>query len=130
MRPLAPGVWTSPQPSPDHMAPAAAAGVRRVINNRPDHEEPGQPTSAKMEAAARAAGMDYLWIPVRGMPGPAEAAAVGETLDDGTPTLLFCRSGTRSTVAWAMARRARGDDPEDLRTAAARAGYDLSRLPL
>jgi uncharacterized protein (TIGR01244 family) len=83
-----------------------------------------------MEAAARAAGMDYLWIPVRGMPGPDQAAAVGEALEDGTPTLLFCRSGTRSTAAWAMARRARGDDPDALRTAAAGAGYDLSRLPL
>lgn len=130
MRPLAPGVWTSPQPAPGDMAAVAAAGVRRVINNRPDHEEPGQPTSAEMEAAARAAGMDYLWIPVRGMPGPDQAAAVGEALEDGTPTLLFCRSGTRSTAAWAMARRARGDDPDALRTAAAGAGYDLSRLPL
>lgn len=130
MRPLAPGVWTSPQPSPGDMVAVAAAGVRRVINNRPDDEEPGQPTSAEMEAAARAAGMDYLWIPVRGMPDPEQAAAVGEALDDGVPTLLFCRSGTRSTVAWAMARRARGDDPEALRGAAAGAGYDLSRLPL
>ncbi|SFS81989.1 TIGR01244 family sulfur transferase [Brevundimonas viscosa] len=130
MRLLAPGVWASPQPSPDDMAAVAAAGVRRVINNRPDHEEPGQPTSVEMEAAARAAGMDYLWIPVRGMPGPDQAAAVGEALADGTPTLLFCRSGTRSTVAWALARRARGDDPDALRAAAAGAGYDLSRLPL
>ena len=130
MRELAPGVWTSPQPSPEDMAAVAAAGVRRVINNRPDSEEPGQPASAEMESAARAAGLDYLWIPVRGMPDPVLAAAVGEALDDGVPTLLFCRSGTRSTVAWAMARRARGDDPEALRAAAAGAGYDLSRLPL
>ncbi len=130
MRELAPGVWTSPQPSPEDMAAVAAAGVRRVINNRPDSEEPGQPASAEMESAARAAGLDYLWIPVAGMPGPSQAAAVGAALDEDVPTLLFCRSGTRSTAVWAMARRARGDDPATLRAAAARAGYDLSRLPL
>ena len=130
MRALAPGVWASPQLPPEAVAALPGLGVRRVINNRPDGEEPGQPTSAEMEAAARAAGLDYRWIPVSGLPGPAEAGAVGEALDDGAPTLLFCRSGTRSTAAWAMARCARGDDPAAVRAAAANAGYDLSRLPL
>ncbi len=130
MRALAPGVWTSPQLPPEAMAALAEAGVRRVVNNRPDGEEPGQPTSTEMETAARAAGLDYLWIPVAGMPGPDQAAAVAEALDDGVPTLLFCRSGTRSAAAWAMARCARGDEPAAVRAAAANAGYDLSRLPL
>ncbi len=130
MRALAPGVWVSPQLPLEALPVVAGMGVRRVINNRPDDEEPGQPSSAEMEAAARAAGLDYLWIPVRGLPASGEAAAVGEALDDGAPTLLFCRSGTRSAAAWAMARCARGDDPAAVRAAAADAGYDLARLPL
>ena len=44
----------------------AAQGVRLLVNNRPDGEEPGQPSSAEIEAAARAAGLDYHHIPVAG----------------------------------------------------------------
>lgn len=102
----------------------------RIVNNRPDHEEPGQPTAAEMAAAAVAAGLDYIWIPISGMPSPAQAAAVADALVDGKPTVLFCRSGMRSSAAWAMAECARGADAETVRAAAAAAGYDLSRLPL
>ncbi|HWQ85298.1 TIGR01244 family sulfur transferase [Brevundimonas sp.] len=129
-RPLSPTVWTSPQLAPEVLADLAASGVQRIISNRPDGEDPGQPTAAEMEAAARNAGLDFGWVPVSGTPGPAQAAAVRELLADGRPTVMFCRSGTRSAAAWAMAERLRGVDAEDLRAAAAGAGYDLSRLPL
>lgn len=130
MRQIAPGVWVSPQLAPGAMTALVGLGVKRVINNRPDAEEPGQPTSAEMEMAAKAAGLEYLWIPVRGMPDPAQAGAVQSALADNTPSLLFCRSGTRSAAAWAMARRALGDDPSEIRAAAAQAGYDFTQLPL
>lgn len=130
MRALSETVWTSPQLSPESLAGLAAAGIGRVINNRPDQEEPGQPSAADMEAAAQAAGLDYLWIPISGMPSPAQAEAVGAALEDGKPTVLFCRSGMRSSAAWAMAEAARGADADAIRAAAAAAGYDLSRLPL
>lgn len=130
MRALSATVWASPQLSPEAMPALAGAGVGRIVNNRPDDEEPGQPTAAEMEAAARAAGLDYRWIPVTGMPSPAQTAAVAEALEDGTPTVLFCRSGMRSSAAWAMAQCAGGADADAVRTAAAAAGYDLSRLPL
>ncbi|MND59967.1 Beta-lactamase hydrolase-like protein [compost metagenome] len=128
---LAPGVWISGQVRAEDLASACRAiGARRVINNRPDHEEPGQPTSAEMQAAAEAAGLDYVEAPVSGMPDPVSTARVGECLADQTPTLLFCRSGMRSAAIWAMAERARGADADTLRAQAAAAGYDLSRLPL
>lgn len=129
-RPLSPTVWTSPQLPPEALAELAASGVRRIISNRPDGEDPGQPTAAEMEDAARQAGLDFHSIPVTGLPSAAQAAAVGELLADGRPTVMFCRSGTRSAAAWAMAERNRGVDAEELRAAAAGAGYDLSRLPL
>ena len=130
MRALSETVWASPQLSPEALNALAQAGVGRIVNNRPDHEEPGQPTAVEMEAAARAAGLDYVWIPVSGMPSPAHAAAVGNALADGKPTVLFCRSGMRSSAAWAMAECGRGADADTVRAAAAAAGYDLSRLPL
>ena len=130
MRPLSPTVWTSPQLPPDAMAGLAQAGVRRVVNNRPDGEEGGQPTSAEMEAAARAVGLEYVWIPVTGMPNAIQVAAVAQALADEAPTVLFCRSGMRSAAAWAMAEASRGADADALRAAAANAGYDLGRLTL
>jgi uncharacterized protein (TIGR01244 family) len=129
-RPLSPTVWASPQLAPEALSPLAAAGVARIISNRPDGEEPGQPTAAMMEAAAREAGMAFAWIPVSGLPGPDQVAAVAQLLADGLPTVMFCRSGMRSTSAWAMAQRLAGVDADALREAAAEAGYDIGRVPL
>jgi uncharacterized protein (TIGR01244 family) len=44
------------------------------------------------------------------------------------PVLAFCRSGTRSTYLWALARHRLGDDGEQLIAKAANAGYDLSAI--
>ena len=108
-------------------------GYSVIVNHRPDHEEPGQPTSQELAEAARVSGLTYVWIPVSGMPDRAAVeatAAVLENASESAPVLMFCRSGMRSTAAWAMAERARGVDADELRTAAAAGGYDLSRLPL
>jgi uncharacterized protein (TIGR01244 family) len=71
---------TAPQISIADVAEAARQGFRTVINNRPDDEEPGQPSSAEIEAAARAAGLAYFHIPVRGGPTPdrSEERRVGK----------------------------------------------------
>lgn len=103
---------------------AAAAGIRLIVNNRPDGEEPGQPSSAEIEAAARAAGLDYRHIPIAGGFPPQKVEAMAAALEQG-PVLAFCRTGTRSTFLWALARAARGVPAEDIVAAAAAAGYDL-----
>jgi uncharacterized protein (TIGR01244 family) len=117
----------SPQITPDEARQAAAAGVTLIINNRPDGEQPGQPTNAEIEAAARAGGADYLHLPVVGRPtldqARAQAAAVAAAKG---PVLAFCRSGTRSITAWALGEAAAGRDRAELATLAADAGYDLS----
>ncbi|MFZ4163864.1 TIGR01244 family sulfur transferase [Brevundimonas sp. NPDC058933] len=124
-------IWLSGQIAPDALAEAAARlGFRKVVNNRPDHEEPDQPTSAEVRAAAEAAGLGYLDAPVRGLPDSATVERVAQFLQDGEPTLMFCRSGMRSAAIWAMAERSRGGDADDLRDQALAAGYDLSRVPL
>jgi len=81
-RPVAPDVCVAPQLQPDAMAEAARAGFRSVINNRPDFEEgPNQPTSASIEAAARAAGLEYRFLPVNGAyQSPQEIAAFAALL--------------------------------------------------
>lgn len=119
---------TAPQLEPADMAEAAARGFALVINNRPDGEGPGQPGSAEMEAAARAAGLDYLHIPVVGGPTPAQVEAVRAAVDEADgPVLAFCRSGTRSIVAWARGRAGADMPREELVELGRAAGYDLSQ---
>ena len=134
LNPLSASVSVGPQLQPSDMAALAAQGYASVINNRPDDEEAGQPSSSEIEAAATAAGLAYLHAPIRGMPEDQAVARVAERLkadaDANTRTAMFCRSGMRSSAAWAMAQRLDGADADDLRAAAASAGYDLSRLPL
>jgi len=121
---------TSPQISEADVAAAAAQGFVLIINNRPDGEDPAQPTGAVIEAAARSAGLDYVAIPVRGGPTSEQVAAVREAIDqaDG-PVLAYCRSGTRSIVTWAIGQAQAGTlEPDTLIALGAQAGYDLSGI--
>ena len=119
----------SPQISPDDMTALKTGGFTTVINNRPDGESPDQPSSATMQAAAQAAGLTYHYIPL-GRDG-VSSQMVEETTaalegSDG-PVLAFCRSGTRSTTLWALSQA--GKMPaQDIVSAAAHAGYDMSHL--
>lgn len=99
-RAIAPDVCAAPQLTPEAMAEAAAMGFKSVVNNRPDFEHGlDQPTSAQIEAAAKAAGLQYRHLPVDGgYQSPEEIAAFAELLKElPRPLLLFCRSGARST---------------------------------
>lgn len=121
------------QIAPNEISGLDALGVRWVVNHRPDHEEPGQPTSEDLARAAEAAGVSYVHAPVRGMPDAdavTATSAVLEAMKPGDKAVFFCRSGMRSAAAWAMAEASRGGDPDRLRAKALEAGYDLGRLPL
>ena len=118
------------QIEPEDVAAAKEQGFTAIINNRPDNEQPGQVAGAEIEAAAKAAGLDYVAIPVDHS-GFAEwqVAAMADALGQASgPVLAFCRSGTRSTFLWALARHRLGDDGEALIAKAAGAGYDLSPI--
>ncbi|MBH9536830.1 TIGR01244 family sulfur transferase [Novosphingopyxis sp. YJ-S2-01] len=122
-------VYAAPQIVPEDVAEAKAMGVKLIINNRPEGEEIGQPDGAEIEAAAEAAGLHYIAIPVThaGFSTPqvdAMRAALDE--NEGGKTLAFCRSGTRSTLLWALAEAKDGKDPDDIAEAAAAAGYDVA----
>lgn len=127
-RTVADGFAVAPQLDASDLQRAAAEGFRQVINNRPDGEEPGQPSSAEMQRAAEASGLAYLHVPVRGMPAREQVEAVDAALADG-PTLAFCRSGTRSIATWALAEALSGRRPRDeVVRLCAQAGYDMSGL--
>lgn len=129
-RTLAPGVHVWGQIDEADLDAAAALGVRHVIGNRPDGEEPGQVEVADLAAAAAARGLTFIHAPVRGLPDDAAIQAVEAVLATGEPVLLFCRSGMRSTAAWALASVRSGRIGADEAIAAgARAGYDIRALP-
>jgi len=126
-RKLSDSFFASPQVSTDDIAEAAAMGVTLVINNRPDGESPDQPEGAEIEAAARAAGMDYVAIPVTGagFSEPQVEALTKALARTGGPVLGFCRSGTRSTLLWSLAQASAGGDPDTIAATAMAAGYDV-----
>lgn len=120
-------ILVAPQIAPEDLADAAALGVRLVINNRPDGEEDGQTEGQVIAIAAEQAGLGYRAIPVTHAGfshGQVEAMAEALGQADG-PVLAYCRSGTRSTYLWALARAKLGDHPAVLVEKAEAAGYDL-----
>ena len=129
-RKLTTDIYAAPQIGLSEIAEAAALGVTLVINNRPEDESEDQTPGAEIEAAARAAGMDYVAIPVThsGFSEP-QVKAMADALDSATGGVLaYCRSGTRSTLLWALAESSQGGDPDALTNMAAKAGYDVSPI--
>ncbi len=131
--PLTDDIQVSPQISVDQVAVAKAQGVTMIINNRPDGEEPGAPQGPEIEAAAVAAGIEYVSIPVThaGFSAPqvdAMIAALGKAQAGGGKVLAYCRSGTRSTLLWSLAQAKQGANPAELTRVAANAGYDLTPI--
>ncbi|MFM9979108.1 MAG: TIGR01244 family sulfur transferase [Sphingomonadaceae bacterium] len=129
-RKLDDAVLVAPQLAIDDVAEAARQGIVLIVNNRPDGEEPDAPQGDAIKAAARAAGLNYCAIPVThaGFSGP-QVDAMAHALDGARgPVLAYCRSGTRSTLLWALARTQLGDDKATLQAKAAEAGYDLTPI--
>lgn len=127
-RKLTDRILVSPQISLEDVAQARAQGVTVIINNRPDDEEPGQLNGVQVEAAAREAGIAYVAVPVaHGGFAPWQLDGMAQALDQaGEGKLLaYCRSGTRSTLLWALTRARAGDDADVLAAQAAAAGYDI-----
>ena len=130
IRPLNDRFAVAPQIDPDDLSAIAAAGYVAVVNNRPDGEQPDQPSGDTIRAAAEAAGLAYAEVPVdhNGIGADQlDAMTAALTGADG-PVLAFCRSGTRSCHLWALAAAASGRDPALLVAQADAAGYDLAGM--
>lgn len=111
------------------MADAAARGVTLAVNNRPDGEAADQVDSATLAEAAKAAGLDYLHLPVEAALDGGKVEALLDAMNEAPGrVLLFCASGTRSAYLWALARAREGALPEALVQNARHAGYNLRPL--
>ena len=110
---------------PEDVAGLIEQGVTLIVNNRPDGEEPGQPLGMEIEEAASAVGIEYRSNPIiRGI-GPADADAMDEAIaSTHGKVLAFCRSGTRSALAWALAQGERGVPREEIKQQLVNVGVD------
>lgn len=123
--------FASPQIGEAEVAYAKALGIALIVNNRPEGESDDQTPGADIEAAARAAGIDYVAIPVShaGFSMPQVEAMQQALASAGDkPVLAYCRSGTRSTLLWALAQARSGASPDEIASKAAGAGYDISPI--
>ena len=121
-------IFASPQIGLDEVAEAKAQGIALIINNRPEGESDDQTPGAVIEAAAKTAGIAYVAIPVTQAGfSEAQVQAMGKAISAAAgPVLAYCRSGTRSTLLWALAEASSGVDPAVIATQASQAGYDIT----
>ena len=125
---LSPTFSVAPQLTAADIAEAAKMGFRSIVCNRPDNEEPGQPTASDISRLAESNGMAFAHLPV--LPGQIandDANAMRDALAHlPGPILAFCRSGTRSATLWALADS--DQEPAITIDTAKSAGFDLSSI--
>ncbi len=105
---------------------AADAGYRAIICNRPDGEGADQVSFGEIEAAAKAAGIEARYVPVKqGMVRDADVAEFSEALAAlPSPVLAYCRSGMRSASLWSF-HAAKRQPIADILAVTKAAGYDM-----
>lgn len=123
---LTPDVSALAQPSVDHVAELGQRGYRSIIGNRPENETEDQPAWLDLKAAAAGQGMEAVQIPVvMGQISDDQVNAFRDALERlPKPIAVFCRSGTRAALMWALANHTNLTVDERI-TIASKEGYDL-----
>tara|TARA_R110002124_G_scaffold1797_6_gene11372 strand:+ start:20459 stop:20818 length:360 start_codon:yes stop_codon:yes gene_type:complete len=102
LKKIAPDFSTTGQITPDQVKEVAAAGFKSIVCARPDQEDAGQPAYAEVAAAAEAAGLQIVHIPVSGMLGEGQIIRFHEAWNTlPKPMLGYCRSGMRAGSLYA-----------------------------
>ena len=129
--PLASGISVAGRLDRADIEALAKRGVKTILNNRPDGEDPGQFPAEEAGRLARSLGLEYRHIPITAATlTRADVDAFAAALREAPgPIVAHCRSGTRSTLLWALARMREGADPFALVAEAARHGIDIASLP-
>ena len=130
LMPLVSGLSAAGALGRDDIDALAASGVKTIVNNRPDGEDPGQLPAAEARRLAESHGMAYHHIPMTAATlTRADVDAFAAVLKSGEhPMVVHCRSGTRSTLLWALVRMREGADPLALINQATQNGVDITAL--
>src|SRR6201998_4358005 len=107
---LAPGLSVTGRLDAPNIEALARTGVRTIINNRPDGEDQGQLPAAEARRIPEAHGLAYHHIPITAATlSRADVDSFAAALRDApAPVVAHCRSGTRSTLLWALSRMRAG----------------------
>lgn len=129
IRQITPNYFVAPQLDPADMVDIAATGITTIICNRPDEEVPPPFQADAIEDAARAAGLDFVRLPLthQTMTPPNVATQMQHASAAEGPVLAYCASGTRSTVVWCLGQ-AGAMAADDILAAVRAGGYDLENL--
>lgn len=104
MKQVTENLWIAPQPTAADFEKAKAKGITKIINNRPDSEEPGQPIATESAATATELGLSYVHIPI--VPGQVTTEKVRAfqkaVAEAEGPVLAHCKTGTRSLTLWSI----------------------------
>ena len=124
---LTAGLSVSPQVVAADMKAIKDAGFRALICNRPDGEGSDQPTFDEIAKAAKAQGLEAIYLPiVSGMVRDEDAAEFDAALTAlPGPVLAYCRTGTRSATLWSLAQASKRS-VADILAATKAAGYDMA----
>src|SRR5262249_47499114 len=107
---LAPGFEVAGKLDSTDLEALAAAGVRTIVNNRPDGEDPGQLDAAEARRIAEEFGLQYHHIPITAQRlSRADVDALAAVLQAApAPIVAHCRTGTRSALLWSLTRLRQG----------------------
>lgn len=131
MKKLTDNIYVAGQISTNDFVQLAQAGIKTIINNRPDGEEAGQLDFTTASKLAAEHGMNYHYLPMAGgQPLPPSLVddfkAVIDTSEG--PYLAHCRSGFRSSFLWSLGQIAAGKiTPDQAIAAAVGAGIPLEQ---
>jgi uncharacterized protein (TIGR01244 family) len=129
--PLAAGLSAAGRLDRADIEELARSGVRTIVNNRPDGEDPGQLSAVEARRLAEGLGLAYHHIPVTAASlTRADVDAFAAVLREAQkPLVAHCRSGTRSSLLWALTRLREGADPFALVAEIGAHGIDIASLP-
>ncbi|WP_409523565.1 TIGR01244 family sulfur transferase [Nitrincola sp. MINF-07-Sa-05] len=126
MRQLTDSLRACGQLQADDIRALAKEGVRTLICNRPDQEEPNQPGSDELADLARQLGISWYYQPViTGQVTDEQGLEFGKILQQAeAPVVAFCRSGARCGTLWALSQKPERSGDE-LVAELKRAGYEM-----
>ena len=119
----------SDQINEDDIKKLKEAGFKTIFCNRPDNEEKDQISVKSINNKANENGLTFVHQPViGGQISQKDVDEFSDYYDDAEkPIFAYCRTGTRSSMLWALSESGKRsvDDILSLTTAA---GYNLSNL--
>ena len=125
---LSPSLSVSDALTTEDVSALADKGIKTIICNRPDNEEPQQCSFHVLSVQATKYGIETFHLPVvGGQITHLQVKKMNELLLNCTsPILAYCRSGNRSTTLWALGKVIKGEAVEPIVQKALDIGFDIA----